>query len=182
VKELLLAVALSLFQSPAGVPAESSAAIPQFTAEIEKYMVIRLGLLDEVSGPQSNSTAVELNQASDALSNAVRRRRPNAKPGMLFTPAVAETLKRRVHEAVRRGNLGPVLAGIDDEDPGTGKPAIYQRFPAGAQLATMPPTLLAVLPPLPKELEYRIVGTYLVLRDIDAALVLDFIPGAVPRK
>ncbi|HWI19675.1 MAG TPA: hypothetical protein VNT81_18105 [Vicinamibacterales bacterium] len=180
-KVLLLAVTLSLFQNPAGVPAES-APLAQFSAEIETYMAIRLGLLNEVSGPQSNSTAVQLNQASDALSAAIRRRRPNAKPGMLFTPEVAEALTRRLNEAVRRENLAPVLARIDDEDPGTGKPSIYQRFPAGAQLATMPPALLAVLPTLPKELEYRIVGTYLVLRDVDAALVLDFIPGAVPRK
>ena len=50
-----------------------------------------------------------------------------------------------------------------------------------AQLATMPPSLLAVLPPLPRELEYRIVGRYLVLRDVDASLVLDYIADAVPR-
>ncbi len=49
-------------------------------------------------------------------------------------------------------------------------------------MATMPPSLLAALPELPKELEYRIVGNYLVLRDVDAALILDYIPAAVPRK
>ena len=48
-------------------------------------------------------------------------------------------------------------------------------------MATMPPSLLAALPQLPKELEYRIIGKYLVLRDVDAALILDFIPAAVPR-
>jgi hypothetical protein len=35
---------------------------------------------------------------------------------------------------------------------------------------------------LPGELEYRIVGDNLVLRDVKAALILDYIAGAVPRK
>ncbi len=48
-------------------------------------------------------------------------------------------------------------------------------------MATMPPSLLAVLPRLPKELEYRIIGRFLVLRDVDAALIVDYIPDLIPR-
>ena len=91
-------------------------------------------------------------------------------------------VKRRVDDVVRRENLGPVLANIDDEEPTVKTPSIHLRFPAAAQMATMPPSLLAALPQLPKELEYRIIGNYLVLRDVDAALILDYIPAAVPRK
>ena len=179
--ELFLVVSLSAQQSAGSQPADA-AAIEQFHAEIEKYLEVRRGLLDEVPGPKAESTAVELNNASDALAAAIRRRRPDTKPGAIFTPTIAEALRRRISAAVRAANLEPVLAGIDDEGVGIARPSVYLRFPAAAQLATMPPSLLAALPELPKELEYRIVGTYLVLRDIDAALVLDFIPGAVPRK
>jgi hypothetical protein len=38
-----------------------------------------------------------------------------------------------------------------------------------------------VLPPVPKELEYRLVGRSLVLRDRDAALVVDYLPEALPK-
>ena len=61
-------------------------------------------------------------------------------------------------------------------------PTVHLRFPVAAPMATMPPSLLAALPPLPKGLEYRIVGEYLVLRDVEAALIIDFIPAAIPRK
>lgn len=176
-KELLLAVALSLLQPTGGRPADA-VAIQQFDAEIAKYMAIRRGLATEVSGPKPESTSVQLNNDSDALAAAIRRRRPNTKPGSLFTPAVADAIKRRVREA----DLGGVLDDIDDEKQGIDHPSVYLRFPAAVQLATMPPSLLEVLPVLPKELEYRIVGNYLVLRDVDAALILDFIPAAVPRK
>ena len=91
-------------------------------------------------------------------------------------------VKRRVDEVVQRDNLGPVLANIDDEEVTVKTPSVHLRFPAASQMATMPPSLLAALPQLPKELEYRIVGNYLVLRDVDAALILDYIPAAVPRK
>jgi len=180
-RELFFALSLSLLQA-AGGPSNDAAAIKQFQAEIEKYMAVRRSLLNEVPGPKANSSAPELISASDALSAAIRRRRPNARPGALFTPAIADAIKRRVSDAVRAANLEPVLAEIDDEDPVVGTPTVYLRFPAAAPLATMPPSLLAALPPLPKELEYRIVGTYLVLRDVDASLVIDFIPAAVPRK
>jgi hypothetical protein len=42
----------------------------------------------------------------------------------------------------------------------------------------MPPTLLAVLPELPKGLEYRLIGKTLILYDADASLIVDFIPNA----
>lgn len=145
-------------------------------------MSVRRGLLNELSGPKPESSSVQLNNATDALAAAIRRRRPQPRPGVIFTPAIAEAIKRRVNEAMQNANLATALAGIDDENPGVNKPTVYLRFPDAAPLATMPPSLLAALPALPKELEYRIIGNYLVLRDIDAALVVDFIPGAVPRK
>jgi hypothetical protein len=38
--------------------------------------------------------------------------------------------------------------------------------------------MLAVLPPLPAELQYRIVGRSLVLWDFHADLIVDIMPGA----
>ena len=43
----------------------------------------------------------------------------------------------------------------------------------------MPPNLLAALPDLPEDLEYRIVNRDLILHDIDANIVVDVIDNAV---
>jgi hypothetical protein len=158
-----------------------AAAIGQFDAAIAKYLALRKRLLEEVPGPVAESTAPKLTQASDALAAAIQRSRPKAKPGDLFVSPVVPVIKRRVVDTVRRENLGAALAGIDDEDTKPAKPSIHMRFPAAAPMATMPPSLLAVLPRLPASLEYRIVGDFLILRDVEAALILDFIPAAVPR-
>ena len=167
---------------PASGNTVEGAAINQFDAAIAKYLALRKKLLGEVPGPVPESTAPKLTQASDALAAAIQRSRPKARPGDLFMPEVTKVIKRRVVDAVQKDNLAPVLAAIDDEEAGPKTPSIHMRFPAAAPLATMPPSLLAVLPTLPKELEYRIIGNYLILRDVDAALIVDVIPDVVPRQ
>jgi hypothetical protein len=158
------------------------AALAQFDAAVASYLSLRHALVAEkISGPVPNSTSTELNRAADALAAAIQRARSKARPGDVFGPAVTPVFKRRIEDAIRSANLGPILANIDDEGPATTTPALHLRFPAAAALATMPPSLLEVLPPLPKPLEYRIIGQYLVLRDAEASLIIDFIPAAVPR-
>jgi hypothetical protein len=49
-------------------------------------------------------------------------------------------------------------------------------------LATMPSSVLDALPPLPPELEYRFVGSDLIIRDRDARLVLDYMRISPPRR
>ena len=158
-----------------------AAAIKQFDAAIAAYLAMRQRLMTEVPGPTAQSTSKQLNQASDALAAAIQRSRAKARPGDLFQPQVADVIKRRVVDTIRRENLAEALAGIDDEERGPAKPAIHMRFPAASPMATMPPSLLAALPPLPPALEYRIIGDVLILRDVEAALILDIIPAAVPR-
>ena len=90
-------------------------------------------------------------------------------------------ITRRIAAAVRSEKLAPILAGIDDDGTAGKPPQLHVRLPVTAQMATMPPALLSVLPRLPKSLEYRIIGRYLVLRDVDASLIIDYIPDAVAR-
>jgi hypothetical protein len=158
-----------------------AAALKEFNTAIAQYMAMRQRLRGEIAGPVKDSTSTQLTDAADALAAAIQRARPKAQVGSFFTTPVATVFKRRVADAVRTENLAAVLAEIDDEGEVSGPPKIYVRLPVSAQMATMPASLLAVLPPLPKDLEYRILGGYLVLRDVDASLILDYIPAAVPR-
>jgi hypothetical protein len=161
-------------------PAEA-AALKQFDQAIAKYMAIRNKLASEVQGPVKDSSASQVNNASDALAGAIERARQGAQVGTIFAPPAAAVIKRRITEAVKSGQLEAVLANIDDEKQTGPAPKVHLRLPISAQMATMPPSLLKVLPVLPKALEYRILGKTLVLRDVDASLILDYIPLAVPR-
>ena len=167
-------------QPPAGASADA-AAIRQFDDAIIKYMAMRKKLRTEVSGPVKNSSSSQVNDASAALAGSIQRARRDARVGSIFTPSVAAVLKQRILETIRTEKLAPIIADIDDDGPASPTPDIHVRLPVSAQMATMPPALLEVLPRLPKELEYRIIGGNLVLRDVDASLIIDYIPAAVPR-
>jgi hypothetical protein len=53
---------------------------------------------------------------------------------------------------------------------------VNATYPVKVPLQSTPPTLLLDLSQLPSEVEYRIVGRDLVLRDVGANLVVDFNP------
>ena len=59
-------------------------------------------------------------------------------------------------------------------------PVVNQLYPTTYPLATFPATLLPLLPSLPEQLEYRVVQHYLVLRDVEANMIVDYMPNAVP--
>ncbi len=56
---------------------------------------------------------------------------------------------------------------------------VNARYPEDAPLPTVPPNLLASLPQLPEDLEYRILGRNLILRDVHANVIVDFLPKAI---
>lgn len=99
-----------------------------------------------------------------------RRVEPMAesRPGDLFTPAVQVALRARIEKALRAHaqTAADLHAG---------------ELAKGAGLA-LRPCILAALPPLPAELEYRMAGRDLILFDTHARLIVDSLPGAVPDQ
>ena len=64
---------------------------------------------------------------------------------------------------------------IREDAPATFVLVVNGSFPEGGSRSTMPANVLKILPPLPNGLEYRIVDTHLVLIDLDADIVVDYI-------
>lgn len=158
------------------------AAFRAFNTAVARYVALQQKVLTEVPGLTPNSTAREITDASDRLAAAIRRARPKARQGEFFDKETAGLIRQRINAELRSPGSTVVIDSIDDEAPAAVRPSIHLRFPEASPLATMPPSILGLLPALPKELEYRIIGEDLVLRDVGAALIIDFIPGAVPRQ
>jgi hypothetical protein len=59
---------------------------------------------------------------------------------------------------------------------------VNQTYPTTLPLVSAPAKLLARLPMLPEELEYRLVDRYFLLRDRDANLIIDVLPGVYPTR
>ena len=73
-----------------------------------------------------------------------------------------------------------VRVSLKHDEPVNARLHVNESYPEAMPLQTTPPSLLLNLPKLPPELEYRVVGRELVLRDVKANLVVDFIPNALP--
>jgi hypothetical protein len=114
-----------------------------------------------------------------AMALAMSRARADARQGDVFTPEVAGFVRMTIARALREASIDDFLAIVEEDNDVHVVPTVNGDYPAGASLSFMPPCLLAALPPLPEELEYRFLGRGLVLVDVHAGLIVDFIPRAL---
>lgn len=162
--------------------ARDDAALKGFLAALDTYMTMRGKVANEVPPLRVTPRPEEIARASDALANAITRGRQDAKQGLFFDAAASAEIRRRLAAPEGSTALAALLATVDDDQEAGGKVSVHGRYPVGHVLPTSPPTLLHQLPPLPPQLEYRFIGRTLILRDVDAAMIIDFLPNALPAR
>jgi hypothetical protein len=162
---------------------QDTAALQQWTLNIEGYQAIRDQAAQAAPPPQLPMSAAELLRAEAAFAAELRARRTSAQAGDLFTPEVQRTFRKLIARAITDHQVVAadlVCSLVSDILTGSARPTVNQRFPW--QLGTaMPACLIAALPELPKGIQYRLVGRDLILLDLDANLVIDILPEALPR-
>jgi hypothetical protein len=147
------------------------AAFQQHVTEyVETHRMAAVGLGDPIlcADPE------ELSWQSATLAAAIRKARPTAVEGDIFTAAIAPTLRARIAAAVHAARIA--LAAANDDKRVL---EVHATIPAGRWNYSWLPILRA-LPDLPPELEYQLVGRHLVLVDVRANLVVDVLRYAVP--
>jgi hypothetical protein len=164
---------------PAADP--TKAVFDDFAKRVDNYMKLRKTLTDSIGELDPTKSQAEITARANALANAIIAARAQAKPGDIFTPEVATILATLIKQEYSR-RTEPVQETRDDqqEELPDFVPHVNQVYPTTYPLATFPPTLLPLLPPLPEQLEYRVAQHYLVLRDIEANVIIDVMPNAVP--
>jgi len=65
--------------------------------------------------------------------------------------------------------------------PSAAKLVVNSRYPDTVPLTTIPPQVLQTLPKLTEDLEYRFIGDSLILLDVHAHVIADFIEHVIPR-
>lgn len=164
-----------------GVAKDDDPALSGFAAAIADYVKLRQTLGEEIPPLRVTSNPAEYIATSDMLAVAIQRARPDARQGDFFKADAVRVMKARIAEALRDLDFAAITGENDAEEKSRANLRTYARFPEAGPLATMPPSVLQVLPQLPDWLEYRFVGRDLILRDSHARLILDFIPNAVAR-
>jgi len=181
----VLGVALGLTpsatgQPPTPAPVNANAAILlEFTRRVEAYVALHRKLEATLPNLKEQTTPDLIDKHQRAMEQLLRGARKDAKQGDLFTTA----MRRLVRQL-----LGPIFSGpdgqqvraeiLDDEYTGSVKLVVNGRYPDEVPISTMPPKVLAQLPKLPEELEYRFIHTNLILFDSHAHLIADYVAQA----
>jgi hypothetical protein len=139
--------------------------------------------LEQQIGPIELGTPLtEINRIIRELNAAIRAERRDAGLGDFFTPVLAPLLRARIADALHEHGFTAddvrASARVDGAYYDRAPLRVNDTFPWILAVA-MFPCVIDALPPLPPELQYRIVGDDLVLIDIHASLVVDILPRAL---
>ncbi len=166
----ILAGATRLFaQAPDDVRA-----IVSFQRAADEYAFLHRRIEREQPPIEIGSDAETLNRAIESMAAALRAARPDAREGDLFAPPVRGLLRAKIGAALNRSGLGvaDLVPAMEETDSPVVR--VHGAMP-WKNAADMPPTVLAALPELPPELQYRFVGGDLVLVDVHASLIVDIL-------
>ncbi|HXD21304.1 MAG TPA: hypothetical protein VN654_30060 [Vicinamibacterales bacterium] len=85
-------------------------------------------------------------------------------------------------KAVKADVKEELKENAEEQEEEGGKPIVLKvnaMYPPDSPLPSTPPQILMSLPKLPEQLEYRLVGKTLIIRDVEANIIVDFVPNAL---
>lgn len=156
-----------------------AAVIQDFVTRVDGYVTLHKKLEDTLPKLAKQTSPQEIDTHQRALATLIQEARTGVKPGDLLTPAMQQRI---------RALLRPIFAGpegqqvkneiVDKEYKGGVPLAVNGRYPDDVPVSTMPPQVLAALPRLPGELEYRFIQNNLILFDTHAHIIADYMARA----
>ena len=149
--------------------------LADFSARVWSYSELRSKLEQGLPPLTVTDDPAEIRSTVHALAQRIRIARAGAQEGDIFTAAISVEF-RKVLLLEMNANT---WAAIMDDNPGEFSNQINGSYPEERPLSTMPPNVLAVLPRLPDDIQYRFLGRHLILLDTRASVILDRIPYAI---
>jgi len=186
-----IAVVLTLSQPGAGSAQTSSATpgdlvpvfrveiwadtVTDFTIRVDAYSELRRQLESRLTAVTVTDDVRQITRARRALARAIRVARPGAVQGEFFTAATSAQF-----QLVLAGVMNATMwAAIMDDNPGAFGHDIDGTYPDEKTFSTMPGLVLARLPELPDDIQFRFLGPHLILYDVRANTIIDRMPDAI---
>jgi len=180
---------LVLICASAGAPAlfaqektgQTAQVLQDFDKRVSDYVKLHKTAVSEVHRLKPTNSPEEIKKYEHHLAREIREARSGAVHGDVLTPAICTEIRRLIDQTMEGPEAERIRASL-----ARGEPAhwpvlrVHQVYPDLEPLQSTPPTLLMNLPEVPKEVDYRVVGKALVLRDVEANLIVDFCENVVP--
>jgi TolA-binding protein len=181
-------------ESPSSAPATKRVVGPLSPADaqalatmidrLRQYVDLRNKIARSLPKLPKEATPQQIDKNQRTMEKLVREARATAKPGDIFTPEARPVIERLLASVFGGPDGKQLKASIMDENrasPSAVKLAVNGRYPDIVPLATVPPQVLQTLPKLTEDLEYRFIGDSLILLDVRAHVIADFIEDIVPK-
>ena len=146
-----------------------------FTTRVQSYFDLRSRLEEGLPPLRATADVSEIRRVRRALAWRIQAARDDAHEGDIFSPAISAEFK----EVLALEMNARTWAAIMDDNPGEFSHEINGIYPDGKPYSTMPEAILAALPALPDDVEYRFLGRHLILLDVRAGVILDRISYAI---
>ena len=178
----------SMTQPPSGLSAAGSPididakALEEFLEETDEYVELHNKLESQLPPLPAQAAPEQMRAHGIALGDLIVSARRRAKQGDVFERAVEQLIRERAQKVFASLHGAQDNAVIQDEQSERNVAArVNQRYPDDVPISTMTASVLASLPPLPPELQYRFLGRHLILIDIGARIIVDYMPDVLPR-
>lgn len=160
--------------------------LQDFNKRVDAYMAIHKAAAKDSLPIKETTNPADIKAAQLALAAKIRAARANARAGDILTPEIRNKFRRLMYPELK-GTTGRQVKeeleeDVHEKDEGQPKKVTYRvnaAYPEGNALPTTPTNILMSLPKLPEELEYRVVDKNLILRDVQANIIVDFISNAI---
>jgi hypothetical protein len=169
--------------------------LADFQKRVDAYMAIHKDAAKDAPPLKETKNPGEIKAAQDALGAKIRAARTAAKQGAIMTAEIQNKFRRLMYPVVTgpapQGTAGRELKkdikeelkeNTEERKEEGGKPIalkVNATYPDDTPLPTTPPQVLMNLPKLPEQLEYRIIGKNLIIRDVEGNIIVDFVANAI---
>jgi len=157
-------------------------AIADFQEEINEYVELHRTLEKTLTAVPRDATPEMIDKYQRDLGRLIQQARKNQRAGDVFESDVRPVLRKLLAGLFKGPDGKKLRMAIAEENPGEAvKLVVNGRYPDTIPLSSMPPKVLQTLPQLPPELEYRFIDSTLILLDVHAHIIVDYMTGAVPK-
>jgi len=155
----------------------------EFSEQVRKYVKLHKKMEASLPALKSTKDPAVIVDNQQALAKKLFQARRDAKQGDIFTPDVSAEFRVILSDVFHGPDAALARSTIKQGEPVKAVSLkINSTYPDGVPVTTVPPSMLQKLPALPREVEYRIIDRFLVLQDVRANLIVDYMDGAIPSK
>jgi len=162
-------------------PDLKSPGFQEFSDRVQKYVQLHKSVEGTVPKLKATNEPELIVAHQKILARKIKAARAHAKRGDIFTPAAREDFLKAMSSEFQ-GPQAPHAKATMKQGALLKEVHLHvnEIYPESIPYTSVPPTMLQKLPKLPAEVAYRAVSSDLVLLDVKANLVVDYLPGVIP--